>query len=89
MATGQPFSYKDDCIRRDPHLGYHEGAANATRKAVKAFIRTGFQVGVMLNPLVVTAMTREGRPSPGGLRISQTTNPVQITTTRVPTRTRS
>jgi hypothetical protein len=36
-ATGKPFAYKDDCIRRDPHVGYHEDAANATRKAVKAF----------------------------------------------------
>jgi dienelactone hydrolase len=43
-ATGQRFTYKDDCIRRDPHTGYHEGAANATRKAVKAFVQTLFKL---------------------------------------------
>ena len=44
VATGRPFTYKDDCIRRDPHLGYHEGAANATRTAVKGFIRSVFKL---------------------------------------------
>jgi dienelactone hydrolase len=43
-ATGKPFTYKDECIRRDPHLGYHEGAANATRTAVKAFVRQVFKL---------------------------------------------
>jgi dienelactone hydrolase len=43
-ATGQPFTYKDECIRRDPHIGYHEDAANATRKAVKAFVRAVFRL---------------------------------------------
>ena len=43
-ATGQPFTYKDDCIRRDPHVGYHEASANATRTAVKAFVRTVFKL---------------------------------------------
>jgi len=43
-ATGKPFTYKDDCIRRDPHLGYHEASANATRAAVKAFLRTTFRL---------------------------------------------
>jgi dienelactone hydrolase len=43
-ATGQPFTYKDDCIRRDPHLGYHEASANATRQAVKGFVRTVFKL---------------------------------------------
>jgi dienelactone hydrolase len=42
-ATGQRFTYKDDCIRRDPHVGYHEGAANATRKSVTAFVQTLFK----------------------------------------------
>jgi dienelactone hydrolase len=43
-ATGQPFSYKDACIQRDPHVGYHEAAANATRTSVKAFLRTVFKL---------------------------------------------
>jgi dienelactone hydrolase len=43
-ATGQPFSYKDDCIRRDPHTGYDQAGAAATRKAVLAFVQTLFNV---------------------------------------------
>lgn len=43
-ATGQPFSYKDACIRRDPHTGYHEAAAIATRKSVTTFLRTAFKL---------------------------------------------
>jgi dienelactone hydrolase len=43
-ATGQPFSYKDACIQRDPHIGYHEAAANQTRKTVKEFVRATFKM---------------------------------------------
>jgi dienelactone hydrolase len=42
--TGQPFTYKDACVRTDPHNGYNEPAANATRKAVKDFVRTVFKL---------------------------------------------
>jgi hypothetical protein len=28
----------------DPHTGYNEAAANATRKAVKEFVRTVFKL---------------------------------------------
>ena len=42
--TGQPFTYKDPCVQTDPHTGYNEPAANATRKAVKDFVRSVFKV---------------------------------------------
>jgi dienelactone hydrolase len=42
--TGQPFTYKDPCVQTDPHTGYNEAAANATRKAVKDFVRTVFKL---------------------------------------------
>jgi len=42
--TGQPFTYKDPCVQTDPHTGYNEAAANATRKAVKDFVRTVFNL---------------------------------------------
>jgi len=42
--TGQPFTYKDPCVQTDPHTGYNEAAANATRKAVKEFVRTIFKL---------------------------------------------
>ena len=44
VATGQPFSYKDPCIQTDPHTGYNEAAANATRKAVKEQVRAAFKL---------------------------------------------
>lgn len=44
VATGQPFTYKDPCVETDPHLGYNEAAANATRKAVKEQLRATFKL---------------------------------------------
>ena len=44
VATGQPFTYQDPCVQVDPHLGYNEAAANATRKAVKDFLRATFKL---------------------------------------------
>jgi dienelactone hydrolase len=44
METGQPFTYKDACVRTDPHVGYDAAASNATRTAVKDFLRTTFRL---------------------------------------------
>lgn len=39
-ATKQPFTYKDSCVERGPHLGYDASAAHAARQAVRQFLRT-------------------------------------------------
>jgi dienelactone hydrolase len=44
VATGQPFTYQDPCVQTDPHLGYNEAAANATRAAVKSDLRKTFKL---------------------------------------------
>ena len=42
--TNQPFSYKDACVVRGPHLGYDAAATEAATKAVKAFLIQAFQL---------------------------------------------
>ncbi len=42
--SGQRFTWKDPCLQTDAHTGYNEPAANATRKAVKDFVRTVFKL---------------------------------------------
>ena len=44
VATGQPFTYKDPCVEVDPHTGYNEAAAKATRIAVTDELRTTFKM---------------------------------------------
>jgi dienelactone hydrolase len=44
IDTNQPFTYQDPCVQTNPHTGYNEPAANATRKAVKDFVRTVFRL---------------------------------------------
>jgi len=40
--TGLPFTYTDPCVKTDPHIGYNEAAAIATREAVTEFLQTVF-----------------------------------------------
>jgi len=42
--TRQPFTYKDPCVQTDPHTGYNEESATATRKAVRDVVRTAFKL---------------------------------------------
>jgi dienelactone hydrolase len=42
--SGERFTWKDPCLQRDAHTGYNEAAANATRIAVKDFVRTVFKL---------------------------------------------
>ena len=37
-ATGNPFSYKDACVERDPHVGHDAAATAAVRRDVGAFL---------------------------------------------------
>jgi dienelactone hydrolase len=41
--TGQPFTYKDACIVLDPHTGFNEPAATATRNEVKVLLEAVFK----------------------------------------------
>lgn len=43
-ATRAPFTYKDDCIERDPHIGHDPVATEAAKQAVKAFFRQVFRM---------------------------------------------
>jgi dienelactone hydrolase len=44
VKSGQPFSYKDPCVVLDPHTGYNEAAALATRNEVTALLKTVFKL---------------------------------------------
>jgi dienelactone hydrolase len=43
-ATGQPFSYDDPCVARDPHVGGNPLAAATARQDVAAFLRGLFRL---------------------------------------------
>ena len=43
-ATGQPFSYKDACVERDPHVGHDAAATQAVRQAVGEFLKALFKL---------------------------------------------
>ena len=42
-ATGQPFTYHDACVERDPHVGHDPAATQAARLAVTELVRTAFK----------------------------------------------
>ena len=44
VKTGATFTYKDPCVETDPHTGYNEAAATATRKAVTELLRAKFKL---------------------------------------------
>jgi dienelactone hydrolase len=44
VKSGQPFSYEDSCVVLDPHTGYNEAAAVATRNEVAALLKTLFKL---------------------------------------------
>jgi len=37
-TSGEPFTYKDACVERDPHTGYDPVATEAARHAVDEFL---------------------------------------------------
>ena len=43
-ATAQPFTYKDACVERDPHVGHDPVATQAAKQAVKDVIKTVFKL---------------------------------------------
>ncbi len=43
-STGQPFTYKDACVERDPHTNHDPAATQAAKQSVKEFLRTLFKL---------------------------------------------
>lgn len=43
-ATDRPFTYQDECVERDPHVGYDAAATEAARQSVRAFLRALFKL---------------------------------------------
>ena len=44
VATSQPFSYKDECVQLNPHVGGNAAATQAARAAVTEFVRQVFKL---------------------------------------------
>lgn len=44
VSTQQPFSYKDDCVQLNPHVGGNAAATQAARIAVGDFVRQVFKL---------------------------------------------
>jgi dienelactone hydrolase len=44
VSTSQPFSYKDDCVQLNPHVGGNAEATQAARAAVTDFVRQVFKL---------------------------------------------
>lgn len=43
-ATDRPFTYQDECVERDPHVGYDASATQAARQSVRAFLKALFKL---------------------------------------------
>jgi dienelactone hydrolase len=43
-ATDRSFTYQDECVERDPHVGYDAAATEAARQSVRALLRALFKV---------------------------------------------
>lgn len=44
-ATNAPFTYKDACVAKGPHLGHDRAATAAATKSVSALLREAFKLG--------------------------------------------
>ena len=43
-ASGRPFTYQDECVERDPHIGHDAAATDAARQSIRGFLQTVFKV---------------------------------------------
>ncbi len=43
-ATNRPFTYQDECVERDPHVGHDAAATDAARQSIRAFLQTVFKL---------------------------------------------
>jgi dienelactone hydrolase len=44
VASKQPFTYKDACVERDPHVNHDAEATEAATNAVKSLLKTAFKL---------------------------------------------
>ncbi len=43
-GTGEPFTYKDACVERDPRTNHDPAATQAAKQSVKEFLRAVFKL---------------------------------------------
>ena len=43
-VTKQPFTYKDACVERAPHVGYDPAAVQGAKQSVKDFLKMTFKL---------------------------------------------
>lgn len=43
-ATNRPFTYQDECVERDPHVGHDAAATDSARQSIRAFLQSVFKL---------------------------------------------
>jgi dienelactone hydrolase len=60
-ATGQPFTYQDECVERDPHVAYDAATTEAARQSVRSFLKEMLKLPKKASPNHTLQRTRPSR----------------------------